>query len=53
MVKIASYSMAGMCHGKNHQFQHGWNVTWLKSSVSAVLECVVVKKKVKIGTNKN
>jgi hypothetical protein len=35
--------MTGMCHGQNHQFQHDWNVSWKKSSVSAWLECVMVK----------
>jgi hypothetical protein len=32
-----------MCHGQNRQFQHGWNVSWSKSSISAWLECVLVK----------
>jgi hypothetical protein len=35
MVKIVSFSMAGMCDGQNRQLQHGWNVSWSKSSVSA------------------
>jgi hypothetical protein len=29
-----------MCRGQNRQFQHGWNVSWSKSSVSPWLECV-------------
>jgi hypothetical protein len=35
--------MSGMCHGPNRPFQHGWNVPWSKSSISAWLECVMVK----------
>jgi hypothetical protein len=51
MVKIIRFSMVAMCHGQNRQFQpiwkghsqycqfqHGWNVSWSKSSVSAYLE---------------
>jgi hypothetical protein len=43
MVKSVSFSMAGMIHGQNCQFQHGWNVSWSKSSVSVLLEYVMVK----------
>jgi hypothetical protein len=32
-----------MCHGQNRQFQHVWNTSWSKLSVSAWLECVMVK----------
>jgi hypothetical protein len=57
-VKIDSYSMSGMYCVHNNQFQHGWDVSWSKLSVSArlewnvlwsllavsvCLECVVVK----------
>jgi hypothetical protein len=57
-VKIVSFSLSGMCLGQNCQFQHVWNVSWSKLSVSACLkwnvswslllvsarlECVVVK----------
>ena len=37
-----SLSIAGMCHGRKRQFQHAWNVSRPKTSVSACLECVVV-----------
>jgi hypothetical protein len=33
--QIVGFSMAGMCHGPNGQFQHSWNVSWSKLSVSA------------------
>jgi hypothetical protein len=39
---IVSYSMSGMCRGKNRQFQHVWYVLWKKLSVLAWMECVVV-----------
>jgi hypothetical protein len=26
VFKINSFSMAGVCHGQNRQFQHAWNV---------------------------
>jgi hypothetical protein len=32
--------MVGMCCGQNHHFQHGWNVMWSKSPVSAWVELV-------------
>jgi hypothetical protein len=41
MVKIVSFSMANMCHGQNRQFQHVWNMSWSKLSVSACLELMV------------
>jgi hypothetical protein len=43
VIKIASFSMSGMCGGQNHILQHVWNVLWSKKLVSAWLECVVVK----------
>jgi hypothetical protein len=43
VVKIMSFSMAVLCHGQNHQFQHGWNVPGSKSSVSASLKGLAVK----------
>jgi hypothetical protein len=33
-----------MGHGQNLKFQHVWNMSWSKSSVSAWLEYVVEKK---------
>jgi hypothetical protein len=42
MVKIDHFSMAGICHGQNCQFQHSWNVSWSKLSVLACREYVVV-----------
>jgi hypothetical protein len=49
-------ALSGICYGQNHLFQHVWNsswsklsvsawldVSWSKSSVSAWLECVTVK----------
>jgi hypothetical protein len=35
--------MSGICHDQNRQFQHGWNVSWSKLSVSVWLEYVMVK----------
>jgi hypothetical protein len=35
--------MSGMRYNQNRQFQHGWNMSWSKLSVSARLECVMVK----------
>jgi hypothetical protein len=43
MVKNVSVSMAEMRRCQKHLFQHGWNVFWSKMSVSAWLECVIVK----------
>jgi hypothetical protein len=42
MIKIVSFSMAGICNGQNCPFQHAWNVSWSKLSVSACLEYVMV-----------
>jgi hypothetical protein len=43
MVKIVRFSMSGMCHGQNCLFQHAWNMLWSQWSVSACLECIMVK----------
>jgi hypothetical protein len=43
VVKIASFSMAGMFCSRECQFQQGWNVLWSTTSISAWLECVLVK----------
>jgi hypothetical protein len=40
VVKIVSFNMYGMRSGQNCKFQHGWNVSWSKLSISACLECV-------------
>jgi hypothetical protein len=42
-VKIASYSMSGMCCGQNLKLKHECNVSWAKLSVSACLVCVMLK----------
>jgi hypothetical protein len=43
IVKIVCFSIARMCHGQNCQFQHVWNMSWSLLSISARLECVMVK----------
>jgi hypothetical protein len=45
MVKIVRFSMTGMCHNQIRQFQHDWNLSWSKLSVSGRLEGVMVKYK--------
>jgi hypothetical protein len=42
MVKIVSFSMAGIIYDQNRYFQHGWNMLWSKLSFSACLEYVIV-----------
>jgi hypothetical protein len=39
VVKSVSFSIAGMCQGKKRQSQHGWNVQWAKTPISAWLDC--------------
>jgi hypothetical protein len=43
VVKINSFSMAGMRCGGQRQLHYVCNVLWSKMSVSLCLECVVVK----------
>jgi hypothetical protein len=42
-VKIVRFSIAGICHGQNCQFQYVLNMSWSKLSVSAWLSCVMVQ----------
>jgi hypothetical protein len=44
MVKLVSFSMAGMCHGPNSQLHYGYTMSWSNQTAdSAWLECVTVK----------
>ena len=42
-VRIDTFSMAGISPGPNQHSEHGWNVSGVYSSLSAWLECDIVK----------